>query len=992
MQIGKIKVIVTLGLLFLAFSSLLKAEEVEIREVLVPYLKDANVELDGKLDEPCWQKAALANDFFNIFGKSELDKAKEQTEFRVFYDLKNLYLGVKCNESQMKKINIGLAPNPSGDTQMHWMGEVVEIFLNTNGVGYFHLGVMPSGARSDSFNSDFTWDGKWAVKTTMVDDHWALEAIIPFSSLAKEYKFAGTPAPGAIWRANVCRVASPGEEFSSWNKVAGGFHQPKRFGKFIFAGSKDKAIAVKDIAPGEFLIGKNSFKATIENPEKSEMEYEISLELREEEKKVLKKLGNRKVKLSPGEQTVIELPYFVKRGGAKELFLSARSNDKEVYFGKADFFVYPIFEKVKEMESGLKALAGEIGEIQGPIVEEKLKDIGLLKEKVRKLKSELSDKDNWKDKQEKAEKIAKEIDRLNLFVSNELKAYKWLKETGNPDAAFAVGTEYAGRKVFKNKPFRGDFSKTVQVGLARNEYESRQIVIFALKEGLNSVEISVTDLKNSQEVTLAKNEIELHRVGYVYVQEISPGPHGDYWPDMLYPLQPFDVKAGSLQPVMITVHVPENQQEGLYRGEIVVKVNEDESMKLDLEVQVHPFSIATTSHLKSSFWYHSSQVQAIYGDSGLERFTQFAEILGKYRIPPYPDFEPAREAIKIYREKNGKLTFDFSGLDPWMEVAIRNGMNTMNINFYPSGYQVWPDVFSGDLWGGMQVTDRATGKTKKLVADNPLETYYEFIGAAWKYCQKKGWADLMYYEGVDEPFLTDLREKLKEIYPEIAKVAPGLKRISAGALPRLNLTGYLEIWCPKVELFEPEDYSGRSEEKWWYHLGYKPAIFNYTTNAGGLEPRIAPWLCWKYGITGHLNWGSNYWLNGEAIKKIADTGIIPWANPQWVGCLPEYAAGEAVLVYPMPDGPIPSLRLVNIRDGFEDYEYLYLLNQLFDKAKSKGMILPQKLAKETRRLLAIPPEVAESTSKWTKSPEQMEKVRKQIATCIVLWHNELKGK
>jgi len=37
--------------------------------------------------------------------------------------------------------------------------------------------------------------------------------------------------------------------------------------------------------------------------------------------------------------------------------------------------------------------------------------------------------------------------------------------------------------------------------------------------------------------------------------------------------------------------------------------------------------------------------------------------------------------------------------------------------------------------------------------------------------------------------------------------------------------------------------------------------------------------------------------------------------------------GDGVLLYPGPNGPIGSIRLANIRDGLEDYEYLWLLAQ-----------------------------------------------------------------
>ena len=83
--------------------------------------------------------------------------------------------------------------------------------------------------------------------------------------------------------------------------------------------------------------------------------------------------------------------------------------------------------------------------------------------------------------------------------------------------------------------------------------------------------------------------------------------------------------------------------------------------------------------------------------------------------------------------------------------------------------------------------------------------------------------------------------------------------------------------------------------------------------------RIAPWLNRRYGITGLLYWSTVYF--GSPDRN-------PWDDPgfrvMW--------NGEGALFYPGDaagiDGPIASIRLKNLRDGMEDYEYFALLEQL----------------------------------------------------------------
>jgi hypothetical protein len=76
--------------------------------------------------------------------------------------------------------------------------------------------------------------------------------------------------------------------------------------------------------------------------------------------------------------------------------------------------------------------------------------------------------------------------------------------------------------------------------------------------------------------------------------------------------------------------------------------------------------------------------------------------------------------------------------------------------------------------------------------------------------------------------------------------------------------------------------------------------------------------------------------------------------------------GDGQLLYPGVDGPIASIRLANIRDGLEDYEYLWLL------AHRSGM----KAARQ-----ACEP-VTMSLETYTRFPEEVSAQREAIARRI----------
>jgi len=84
-----------------------------------------------------------------------------------------------------------------------------------------------------------------------------------------------------------------------------------------------------------------------------------------------------------------------------------------------------------------------------------------------------------------------------------------------------------------------------------------------------------------------------------------------------------------------------------------------------------------------------------------------------------------------------------------------------------------------------------------------------------------------------------------------------------------------------------------------------------------LKTRLLPWLDFRYGFTGFLHWGGNYWTP----KPMLDTQPVINAN---TGLLPP---GDAFILYPdrAHDSVESSIRLEAMRAGFEDYEMLRAL-------------------------------------------------------------------
>ncbi|MCP3961227.1 MAG: DUF4091 domain-containing protein, partial [bacterium] len=113
---------------------------------------------------------------------------------------------------------------------------------------------------------------------------------------------------------------------------------------------------------------------------------------------------------------------------------------------------------------------------------------------------------------------------------------------------------------------------------------------------------------------------------------------------------------------------------------------------------------------------------------------------------------------------------------------------------------------------------------------------------------------------------------------------------------------------------------------WWYFLyGDRPPLPNPTVmDRTGIEARITPWLAWRERVEGLVYYSTTAW------------DPSPWTDP-WLD--DRDGNGDGFLFYPPTDGTIAydpcqpqsnrlvtSIRWELLREGMEDYEYLWLLN------------------------------------------------------------------
>jgi hypothetical protein len=171
--------------------------------------------IDGKLDDPVWQQAAVLGDFT----QSNPDEGKpptQRTEVRLGYDAQNLYFGIRCYDTEPDKI---IAPVMQRDGDLT-TDDSIWIVLDTfhdrrNG---FLFVTNPRGAmvdgqvRNEGQDTPYDWDGIWQVATTRDAQGWTAEIAIPFKTLRYSPK---SPA----WGFNVWRYLARRREESAWRPI-----------------------------------------------------------------------------------------------------------------------------------------------------------------------------------------------------------------------------------------------------------------------------------------------------------------------------------------------------------------------------------------------------------------------------------------------------------------------------------------------------------------------------------------------------------------------------------------------------------------------------------------------------------------------------------------------------------------------------------------------------------------------------------------------------
>lgn len=483
----------------------------------------------------------------------------------------------------------------------------------------------------------------------------------------------------------------------------------------------------------------------------------------------------------------------------------------------------------------------------------------------------------------------------------------------------------------------------------RNEYESVQLVITAEKE-VESFVLETSDLIKGNEI-LSKDNVT------VYVQKFIPYADytgSGYMADALIPMEIADeykenaVEEGNNGAFWITVYIPKETAAGVYEGSFKLTLksqDETEELEVPVSVQVRDYTLNDTGTAKTLFSWRYDRVSVGEMDGSIEMMETYYEFFRDYRISlqslPLETLSGQEfvENVKKYYDEITtysllKTVGDISGNILTNEAAVREQIHavaaesTKGKNFFDKAM-----IYSIDEPDLEDPVKRAYVMTLNTQLNEFLESCVDEIAEdqSGKY---DGFKEIENWKAsiLEIPNIIPMGTSSVEWLLQNENTEEGQKTLKS-----------LNCICPNFGVFEE-----RLTEKiqklcekydidlWWYGCvnPVLPAATYHIGDENLLSARTISWLQQKYDIQGNLYWDAAAYT--DEASETYNEYINVYEEPYRVSNS-DIPAGDGFLAYPGAVygvyGPLPSTRLMSIRDGLEEYELLKALEETLNGMK-----------------------------------------------------------
>ena len=470
--------------------------------------------------------------------------------------------------------------------------------------------------------------------------------------------------------------------------------------------------------------------------------------------------------------------------------------------------------------------------------------------------------------------------------------------------------------IYEKEMYFQESEKEINVKIWQKEYESAAFNIINCSEEELKISISISPLTGANNKIIDSDKIFTVRRA-VYVKGSEIGSIADAL--VLQQEHHFTVNPGQLSQIWLTIFNP-TLTAGSYEGKIAVTATKNNGKKLQAEIipitiEVQQFKLPDSLALKTCNWSYYEIAPA----------TEMAEDLKShhtnvYIVPaqdlPFPRF--ASDPAGVTRNP------DYSRLDKVLNQHKYANTFLLGLNF--------------------SVARKDFGRFGDVQWMTPewKEVFSVWLKNLIKHLKERdiGYDRFILYpfdESIDDEYY-NLARLIKSIDPEIRLYANSFGK---GPEEFIRFKELIDVWCH-------QDSHCVRYPKWFKtikNFGKEMWTYECLEPMKAKEPysyyRLLPWRAFQRGQTGAGFWIYYYGLNfapgavpwDDTLKSLGHSGVVYGAKAS-----PVDSRGENI---------IPSRRWEAWRDGVEDYQYLYELQQAINKIKTKN---PQA-AKNAQQIL-----------------------------------------
>lgn len=452
------------------------------------------------------------------------------------------------------------------------------------------------------------------------------------------------------------------------------------------------------------------------------------------------------------------------------------------------------------------------------------------------------------------------------------------------------------------KPGTKDINPKLSLFATPGEFEPVNFAVYPLKD-LKSAKVTVSPIG-----PVPARDIDIRYVRYIRARpNYTTRYRYRIVPDCIQHFDRLDLTKNESTRFWLTVHIPDNAPAGTFSGKITFECSGGK-VELPVTLNILPFKLKEDP----------SKIYGIYYGHPLDQ-TNGADEVSKAYFRRKAELEHADMAAHGTRN----VTMSFGG-----QAADAQGNFNFNLDIMTEKMALWKKYnFQGPVVMSISA-ERIYEKHMKerygshlLNLKIPPEAFGREVTAMVRAIEterkKNGWPEFLYYP-VDEPGRDSTSIKYMIILLKACRDAGVRTYLTANPVQKefQPLKPYVDVWC--TQPFSPDretvlaDSKARNVEYWCY------------PNHVGGENDHTP-------VTGsRMTYGFGFWRSGFKT-------LIPWIYSWRVGDPFNYLDGfmSDFFNHYEPDGtPIPVVMWEAYREGFDDYRYIYTLEQLISRGKA----------------------------------------------------------